>query len=184
MSQKKMFLTFAIFFLLFGCFGCDVIYKAIDKKGAEEKQIVGEILPFETNHTIEEIQGLLRIYGYDPGAVDGRLGNRTRNAIAQFQSDVGLKVTRYADKETWARLSVFKREALVEDNALNIRLIQEILKKAECPPGEIDGKQGPKTMAAIKCFQEKKGLKEDGTVGYQTLSQMSKFLFEKEGIIQ
>ena len=165
--------------MVFSCslfLGCDAVYHALDKEGAEEKEIVGEIFPYEVNPAVEEIQQLLKIYGYNPGEIDGSLGLRTRNAIERFQKDLGLNITRYADKETWKKLSIFKQNKLIKDKELNIVLIQQSLKKAGCNPGDIDGKNGPKTKAAIKKFQEKMGLKVDGKVGYKTLTKMLDFL--------
>ena len=52
-----------IFLLSFGlCFvlcGCDAIYRVLDKEGAEEKELIGEVIPFEKNLVVEEIQSLL-----------------------------------------------------------------------------------------------------------------------------
>ena len=166
--------AFLIFCLLFQ--GCDFIYGLLDKKGAEEKELIGEVIPFEKNHTIEEVQILLKLYGYNPGGVDGFLGGRTREAIAEFQRDNGLEETRYVDQQTWELISLFKTYELVQDAELNIRMIQQIFHAAGCDPGEPDGKLGPKTKEAIKCFQEKHQLKTDGKIGYKTLSAMVQYL--------
>lgn len=170
------------FFLLLSPFiaGCDSLYRVLDEKGAEEKEIVGEVVPYEINPTVEEIQTLLKLYGYNPGEIDGSLGVKTRNAIERFQKDLGLKTTRFADKETWTRLKIFKDKELIKDNDLNIVLIQQVLQRAGCNPGPIDGKRGARTDAAIKNFQKKVGIKVDGKVGYQTLTQMLPFLGESE----
>lgn len=53
-----------------------------------------------------------------------------------------------------------------------------------CSAGTVDGDFGPKTFAAIECFQSKKGLSVDGIVGPQTwgaLYKMLKFGFSSEG---
>lgn len=42
--------------------------------------------------TVASIQGGLRDMGYDPGPVDGIYGNRTAQAIRQYQKDRGLRV--------------------------------------------------------------------------------------------
>jgi peptidoglycan hydrolase-like protein with peptidoglycan-binding domain len=158
--------------------GCDTLYRILDKKGAEEKEIVGQVIPYEANPTVEEIQSLLKIYGYNPGEIDGQLGLRTRNAIERFQRDWGLTPTRYADRQTWDYLNRFQKNDLIKDRQLNIVLIQKILKEAGCRPGEIDGKRGSKTNEAIKRFQKKAGIKVDGKVGYQTLDKMEGFLMK------
>jgi murein L,D-transpeptidase YcbB/YkuD len=53
-----------------------------------------------------------------------------------------------------------------------VRIIQQKLVQAQCSPGPIDGRIGPKTIAAIKTFQRKQGLKVDGIVGPATWSKL------------
>ena len=158
--------------------GCDALYRLLDKEGAEEKELVGEVVPFESNATIEEVQALLSIYGYSPGKIDGILGLRTRNALEKFQTDNGLEPSRFIDKETWERLILFKEKGFIVDRKLNVRLVQTLLKTAGFDPGKIDGKIGERTRAAVLDFQKAHGLKVDGKVGYQTMGQLVQFLPE------
>ena len=160
------------------CSGCDILYRALDKEGAEEKQLVGEIIPYEANPVVEEAQSLLYLYGYNSGKVDGMLGLRTRNALEKFQNDNGLKPSRSLDKATWERLNVFKGNKLIIERDLNVLLVQKLLKAAGLDPGDIDGKMGAKTKAAVLNFQEAHGLKADGKIGYQTLTKLAGFLTE------
>ncbi|WP_369243842.1 peptidoglycan-binding protein [Streptomyces sp. R41] len=51
---------------------------------------------------------------------------------------------------------------------------QCLLKRAEFPPGQIDGRFGPNTEIAVKRFQDEKGLDVDGLVGPQTWGALSK----------
>ncbi len=53
-----------------------------------------------------------------------------------------------------------------------VRIIQQKLVQAQCSPGPIDGRIGAKTIAAIKTFQRKQGLKVDGIVGPVTWSKL------------
>ena len=157
-------------------YGCDALYRVLDKEGAEEKQLIGEVVPFEPNATIEEIQQLLSLYGFNPGPADGQLGLRTRNAIERFQQENGLKETRFVDQATWERLKQFKDNQFVVDNHLNIAAIQSALKAAGYSLGKIDGKLGKKTKQAVLDFQKANGLKVDGKVGYHTLSKLSAYV--------
>ena len=172
-----------IYFLcLIACltsFGCDAIYRLLDKEGAEEKALVGEIIPFEKNPTIEEVQALLDLYGYNVGKIDGVLGLRTRNAIERFQRDNALEKTRFVDQATWAKLSVFKENKLVVDQQLNVRFIQALLKEAGLDPGDIDGKMGTKTKTAVLAFQKTYNLKVDGKIGYKTLTTLAAFISDE-----
>lgn len=46
--------------------------------------------------------------------------------------------------------------------------LQRKLKEAGFDPGEVDGRMGPKTEAAVRAYQQAKGLQVDGIVGPQT----------------
>lgn len=168
-----------LFFGLIGVLvGCDAIYRLLDKEGAQEKVLIGEVIPFEKNPTVEEIQQLLKIYGYSVGRVDGVLGGRTRECLAQFQRDNGLPVSRFADDVTWAQLRQFKENGFIQNNTINVALLQQALIVWDLDPGPIDGKMGAKTLQAVKDFQQQQGLKVDGKVGYQTLRHLNAGLSE------
>lgn len=174
-SQKIWFvcLTISFSFLLVSC---DVVYKILQKEGAEEKEILGEILPREKNLKVLEVQKLLKLYGYKVGNPDGILGANTREAILQFQIDNGLKETRFVDKATWEKLRVFEKYGLVVEGELNAVAVQTALKAAGIDAGKVDGKMGTKTLNAIKTFQKAYGLKPDGKIGIKTLSALSQYL--------
>ena len=176
-NRRKVFVAqFILIFILCGCLGCDFIYRLINKEGAEEKKLVGEIVLHERNIVVEEIQTLLKLYGYNAGKVDGVLGFRTREAVAQFQKDNSLKESRFVDQQTWERLNIFKKNKLVVNDDLNVKLIQKILKKAGFNPGKVDGKFGENTKKAVKQFQNSHGLNPDGKIGYKTLLKLSEYL--------
>ena len=158
------------------CLGCDMIYGFLNKEGAEEKKLIGEIIPNERNSAVAEIQILLKLYGYNSGNVDGALGGRTRDAIERFQEDNGLKPSRFVDKKTWEMLHALENTGLIIEHELNVKLIQKLLKKNGFNPGTIDGGIGPRTKDAVKAFQKAKGLKEDGMIGYQTLLELAELL--------
>ena len=49
-------------------------------------------------------QRSLKEQGFDPGPIDGVVGDRTRAAIANYQRDHNMKVTRQLDRKTMAAL--------------------------------------------------------------------------------
>src|SRR5712691_3755369 len=51
---------------------------------------------------------------------------------------------------------------------MDVRAIQQALKDKGFDPGEIDGQWGRRTIAAVKAFQQARGLEVDGIVGPQT----------------
>jgi len=152
--MKKYSAIFISFSLTLTASGCDQIYRMLHKEGAEEKEIVGVAMPFEKNHTIEEVQKLLDLYGYNPGKADGILGRRTRDAIERFQQDNNIEPSRFVDQRTWEKLSLFVENGFVVEGELNNKQLQSTLKAAGFDPGPIDGKIGPRTKRAIIAFQK------------------------------
>jgi peptidoglycan hydrolase-like protein with peptidoglycan-binding domain len=55
---------------------------------------------------VKAVQQALKDKGYDPGAVDGVMGPRTRAALKDFQKKEGVKDTGRLDQETLAKLGV------------------------------------------------------------------------------
>lgn len=56
---------------------------------------------------VRTAQMLLTYRGFDPGPIDGEVGNRTRNALRQFQEQAGIAATGEADDATLAALQAF-----------------------------------------------------------------------------
>ena len=173
---KKSTQLIACLILCFTLCGCDVLYRFLDKEGAQERDLIGDIIPNESNPIVEEAQMLLYIYGFNTGEIDGVLGLRTRNAIAKFQLNNGIKQTRYLDRATWQHLNVFKENGLIVDLQLNIHLIQTLLKEAGFNPGKADGKMGERTLTAVREFQKAQGLKVDGKIGHRTLNKLAAYM--------
>lgn len=61
-----------------------------------------EILRVNVNP--EKVQKALKAAGYYNGAIDGKLGNRTKVAISKFQKDHGLKADGIIGEKTWSLL--------------------------------------------------------------------------------
>ncbi len=156
--------------------GCDFVYRLIQKEGAEEKEILGSIQPGQPNSRVQEVQALLKIYGYNIGTPDGVLGATTRVAIEKFQKDNNIKISRFVDKETWSQLTMYEDLGLVKNGVLHMIVVQAALKKAGFDPGSVDGFGGRKTQNAIKAFQSQKGLNPDGRVGLKTMQELGKYL--------
>ena len=158
---------------------CDFIYSLIQKEGAEEKKILGEVIPFEHNAKVEELQKLLKLYGYGPGKPDGKFGAATRTAVERFQEAQELKVSRFADNATWAKLHMFDACGLVKAGEIQYSAVQQALKNAGLNPGKVDGKMGSQSEKALKDFQQKERLKADGKIGMRTLVQLKQYLPEQ-----
>lgn len=59
----------------------------------------------QANQT-QTAQKLLTILGFDPGPADGKMGNKTENAITQYQKQQGIPSTGALDSETLARMGI------------------------------------------------------------------------------
>lgn len=171
--MKKIFI---VIFLAMSLIGCDFIYGVLQKEGAQEKKILGNVTIGVYNEQVEFAQKLLAVNGFSPGKIDGKLGGFMRDAIAKFQEANSLKMTRFIDNDTWAALNVYTASGLVKDGELNFLTIQTALKSAGFDVGKIDGKPGPKTWSAVKSFQKKNGLIPDGRIGPKTLSKLNDVL--------
>ena len=83
--------------------GSNFAINKYDTKLAEQfAQLVARGLP---DLRIRSAQLQLTYRGFDPGPVDGLMGDRTRKALGQFQATAGLAVTSVADDATLARLA-------------------------------------------------------------------------------
>ncbi len=75
-----------------------------EKKGEMDKK------PEMTTGTKDnrEVQEALKAKGNDPGAIDGRMGPKTRAALKAFQETNGLKATGQLDNQTAEKLGIGK----------------------------------------------------------------------------
>ena len=160
----------------FLCAGCSLLERILDKEGFEEKRLLGDTYQYTSK--IIKLQKTLREIGYNPGGIDGKMGDKTRSAVKVFQKDYGLKVSGCVDNKTWVELNKTYEKELLPFEKISIKKIQAALKNAGFDPGPIDGKSGPKTKKAIKEFQKSKGLTQDGEIGPKAWEELRKYLLE------
>jgi peptidoglycan hydrolase-like protein with peptidoglycan-binding domain len=104
-----------------------------------------------------------------------QLSNRISDLEAELKSkDEEISSLESLLKEL--RASLVKKPKESVDVNLSIRQIQTALKNAGFYKSTIDGKMGPKTLSAIKEFQEANGLKADGIVGRRTTEKLREYL--------
>ena len=68
---------------------------------------------------IYQVQKALKEHGYDPGKMDGLLGEATKAAIIRIQRDVGLPETGLLDEEVKAKLGLSSSVETVKENDKN-----------------------------------------------------------------
>lgn len=77
------------------------------KSLSSELESFEEIALYEEKPTItssdftKKVQMALYTAGFDPGKIDGKMGQQTIQAIKKFQQDMGLKVDGIVGRETW-----------------------------------------------------------------------------------
>lgn len=70
--------------------------------GTGEKHVAREV---KSRPNAKQIQVCLKNAGYYSGAIDGKIGRQTREAIREFQKANNLKVDGKVGKKTWKLLS-------------------------------------------------------------------------------
>ena len=132
--------------------------------------------------TIRQVQERLKALGLYSGEVTGNAGSKTTAAIRAFQQKYGLtadgipgNATLKKLEEVYSSLSIKETAKPAESSSLSAdttRQLQEKLKALGFYSGEITGKIGSKTTAAVKAFQQKYGLTSDGIPGNATLKKL------------
>jgi peptidoglycan hydrolase-like protein with peptidoglycan-binding domain len=68
--------------------------------GAEPLATAPRMSTVEMEAFVRRLQVALLVQGYDPGPVNGVLGEQTQAALKLFQGAMGLTVTGYMDRDT------------------------------------------------------------------------------------
>ena len=78
------------------------IFRHTTREDLREEELLGS--DEVNNFRIAQIQNALKSFGYNPGAIDGRLGKNTRKAIKEFQVAKGVSPTGKIDSRTYFEL--------------------------------------------------------------------------------
>jgi len=129
------------------------------------------------SRAVRTLQRRLAGLGDSPGAIDGRYGPRTEQAVMRFQAARRLHVDGIAGPQTTAALAsanhmLVPGDGYVPGGSGQVRSLQRHLAQAGFPPGPIDGKYGPRTEQAVTRFQAARHLHIDGIAGPQTLNHL------------
>ncbi|MBW4634954.1 MAG: peptidoglycan-binding protein [Iphinoe sp. HA4291-MV1] len=127
---------------------------------------------------VKELQDLLQRYKLYTGAIDGIFGPATTKAVKAFQHRVFLKEDGIVGDKTWRALY---KGAPVDMPVLKkgskgdlVVTIQKILQTTKDYHGKVDGDFNSRTEDAVKAFQKRVGLTQDGIVGDRTWFELSK----------
>ena len=133
------------------------------------------------NDDVRTMQAGLKKLGLYTGDVTGNIGTKTEAAIRAFQQKYNLTVNGKVNSATLSKLkSVLGGEVTSSSTSSvaseDVMTMQEGLKDLGLYYGEITGKIGTKTEAAIRAFQQKYDLTVNGKANSATLSKLKSVL--------
>ncbi len=120
---------------------------------------------------VKDLQEALIELDFKPGEPDGKFGVYTESAVRSFQSWAQILADGIVGPVTWEKLDLAdKSDPTLKEGSkgVAVRGLQRMLTTRGFEPGEIDGRFGPKTKAAVNAFQSDSGLDVDGIVGPKT----------------
>ena len=134
---------------------------------------------------VKNLQSNLNELGYKAGTPDGQFGSGTQDAVIRFQKTYGLTPDGQAGTNTLNAISKslnYKRNNVLAKGQVSedVRNLQNNLKSLGYLSGTADGAFGAGTEAALKAFQKRHGLTEDGLAGKNTRNILSERVTRKE----
>lgn len=118
--------------------------------------------PVVSAATVREAEKLLRLAGFNPGTVDGRVSPAFTSAVREFQGAWGLAVTGQVDSATLAKMRTTGKRIRARHDDLfvsigqrssSIKTVESRLKKLGYDPGKVDGIYSRETAEAVKQFK-------------------------------
>ena len=145
-----------------------------------------------TGESVSQLQEMLIELGYLSGKPDGTYGEKTVEAVKEFQKNNGLTVDGAAGEATQKKLfggnakkasgtaATAKNTEENKDETLKrgatgsaVKELQNLLIKLGYLSGKADGVFGSDTYRAVMAFQKANKLKADGIAGSQTLAALN-----------
>ncbi|MFO7478582.1 MAG: peptidoglycan-binding domain-containing protein [Methyloceanibacter sp.] len=136
---------------------------------------------------VRAVQRELADRGFDVGAADGRLSDKTRAAISAYQGGHNLPVTGEASDELLRHIllgeraqpagatgSVGKAGTPGANEEPDVKAVQQILADLGYAPGPIDGAAGEATRRAIIAFQRDRNVAETGRITPELLAELQR----------
>ena len=148
----------------------------------------------DQGNAVKQVQERLKYLGYYKNTVDGNYGNVTVTAVKAFQKKNGLTEDGVVSATTLKKLNstsaiaangkkaseLDKESSASNDGVLKsgskgpeVKALQERLKELGYYKSTCDGSYGSVTISAVKAFQKKNGLTQDGVAGATTLKKLN-----------
>ena len=143
----------------------------------------------EDEDIVKAVQRELTARGYDAGPADGSLGEATRKAIAAYETDNGLTVTRSPTEDLLRHIllggsakpaaatgSVAEtpEAGAPKTNSATVKALQQVLADLGYAPGPIDGRPGQATAEAIAAFQTDLKIESNGRITPELLTEIKR----------
>ena len=117
---------------------------------------------------VKTVQQLLTDIGFDPGLVDGILGDKTKDTIVEFQRTMNNYVE--DGRITDSLINDLRRKVSINAKT---KEVQKLLSLLGYNPGSLDGKSNFQTTAAIIAFERHQGrFYGDGKISDQLISDL------------
>ena len=146
---------------------------------------------------VKDVQTKLKELGFYSGSITGNVGDKTKQAIKDFQAKYGLTVDGVAGPQTIAKIDAVYSEKKssgtlststssasglkLGSSGTSVRDLQTDLTTLGYYWADITGSFGTKTEAAVKLFQQQNGLTADGVAGTKTLNAIASAIAKKGG---
>ena len=139
----------------------------------------------DSGSAVRDLQSDLTTLGYYWAEITGNFGSKTESAVKSFQKKNGLTADGVAGAKTLNAIAAAVGNAggsSASSSLSTLKLnskgdavaqMQTDLKALGYYTAEITGNFGSKTEAAVKAFQKKNGLTDDGIAGKKTLDAIS-----------
>jgi peptidoglycan hydrolase-like protein with peptidoglycan-binding domain len=142
----------------------------------------GPLVEGSKGAAVKNIQKHLKAAGYDPQHLGGNFDERTAAAVKAFQRHSGLEPTGEVNGKTWKQLKksyILSKKPAAPMQALGersgaVKASEKLLKKMGYKVGKVDGLFDRRTVRAVKRFEKKHHLKQDGKIGTRELAKMKK----------
>jgi peptidoglycan hydrolase-like protein with peptidoglycan-binding domain len=136
---------------------------------------------------VRAVQRELAARGFDVGAEDGKLSDKTKAAISTYEKDHGLPVTGVATDELLRHIllgdsaqpanatgSVGDDNRGLSKEGLKVKAVQKVLADLGYAPGPVDGAMGEATKRAIIAFQRDRKIAESGRITPALLTELKR----------
>jgi peptidoglycan hydrolase-like protein with peptidoglycan-binding domain/GH25 family lysozyme M1 (1,4-beta-N-acetylmuramidase) len=134
----------------------------------------------------EALQHVLSVLGYSTTADKGAFGKSTTSALKDFQASVGLHATGTLDKTTFEKLVSAQTELranpkdeVAGEKSSRVASLQKDLEKVGYKGVKTTSILDASTESAVKAFQKKEKLSDNGVVDGATLSALDKAVADK-----